>query len=134
LLAEAESVAHRFRGAYLLGVPDDSSQLLLDLTLLVEEQFRIADHFDEQDVTNLQFSVGAHVRSVRRSSRSSLLCREYFLDKRLESGIAMQRIQERIDFDEGNAVSVAVFICLFEKINGAILLSKTNVDHREKIW
>jgi hypothetical protein len=32
------------------------------------------------------------------------------LDKRLESRIAMQRIEERIDFDEGNAVSVAVFV------------------------
>src|SRR6266568_2562794 len=41
-----------FRGANLFGATDDLTELFLDLTLLVDEQFRIPDHVHEEDVAD----------------------------------------------------------------------------------
>jgi hypothetical protein len=54
---------------------DDLSELLQDFALLVDEQLRIADHVDEQDVRNLQVAVGFQLSGhALRGSILSLQC------------------------------------------------------------
>src|SRR5439155_8754180 len=134
---QTKQFAFRFSEPELLGAAHDFLQLLNLVSLLVDHQLRVTDDVDEEDVADFKLNVrlrtSAHITSVPGKSRSSFFRGKNLLNERFKAGITPQRIKERIDFDEGNAVSVAVFVGLFEEINGLILLSKTNVDHREKI-
>ena len=49
---EPDQFSGGFRSTDLFGATDDPTQLFLDLALLVQQQFRIADHVHEKDVTD----------------------------------------------------------------------------------
>src|SRR5438067_8831451 len=79
----SDHLTSSFRTTDLLCISYDVPQLLLDLTLLVEQQFGISDHVHEQDVADLQldipFRVRRHVCSRKQLSRSAPECRSYNL-------------------------------------------------------
>jgi len=47
-----------FRGPKRLGVPDNLIKVSEQLTLLIDQSFRITDDVDEQDMGNLQSKIG----------------------------------------------------------------------------
>jgi hypothetical protein len=54
----------------LLAIADDLGELFLELTLFVEQQFRVADDVHEQDMPDLQlnirFGIYSHITSARQ--------------------------------------------------------------------
>ena len=48
-----DQLAGGFGGTDLLGVSDNLGQLLLELALLVDKQFRVTNHVHEQDMSDL---------------------------------------------------------------------------------
>src|ERR1051326_969842 len=66
----------------------------------------------------------------QRNSRSSLLWRHHFLNQRLKSGIASERIEQRIDFDRANIIAIALGVVLFQRRHRGVFLSKAEVKKR----
>src|SRR5437867_2917884 len=71
--------------------------------------------------------------SIRGGYNLSLR-RKDFCNESLKARVAAQGIEKRINFDEGEIVSVAIVVSLFEKIYGLILLTEAEMDHRENVW
>src|SRR5213594_3203654 len=80
------------------------------------------------------FAASAQRRNSSGSRPRSVLRRENFCDERVEPRIAAKRIEKRINFDEGEIVSVAIVVSLFQTIYGLIFLTEAEMDHRENVW
>src|SRR6266576_6813698 len=73
----------------------------------------------------------------RRSSRSSLLCfwlrRNDFLHQRLESRIAVQRIEQWIYFDPADVGAVAFLVTLFEPAQRFIFVVQAEIKQSAQV-
>ena len=58
----------RFRGAKSIGVADDLIELVQRLVLLINQQFRVPDNVDEQDVSDFEFEIGIEFRRHRAAA------------------------------------------------------------------
>jgi len=58
---QSQQLAFRFGFLALLGSADDRFQRLNLVALLVDEQFRVTDNVDEQDMPDLELNVGPRI-------------------------------------------------------------------------
>ena len=80
---QPDQFSGRFRGAESIGVADDLIELVQRLVLLVNQQFRVPDNVDEQDMSDFQFEIGIEFRRHRAAAHRVRCGRTAFFERKL---------------------------------------------------
>src|SRR5207245_3211263 len=125
----------------LLRSANDLFYLLKLLALLVDEQLRITDDVDEQDMSDFKFHIGGllgrhetfyDLKTRDLTSRFGCLCklpqRNNLFGERFEPRLAAQWIEQRVDSDISYVRTGAILITLFKPAECLLFVAKAEIN------